>query len=53
MIDKRTLETILTDQQTRCTDLLLLTDHESEEIDMNGHHIKVQPVYEWSLELGV
>lgn len=44
---------LLAAQQTRCTDLLLLTDHESEEIDMNGHHIKVQPVYEWSLELGV
>lgn len=32
MIDKRTLETILTAQQTRCTDLLLLTKCTNEEI---------------------
>lgn len=44
---------LLAARQTGCNNLLLLTDHESEEIDMNGHHIKVQPVYEWSLELGV
>ena len=44
---------LLVVRQTKCENLLLLTDHESEEIDMNGHHIKVQPVYEWSLELGV
>ncbi|MBQ2176634.1 MAG: ATP-binding protein, partial [Alphaproteobacteria bacterium] len=44
---------LLAARQTGCNNLLLLTDHESEEIDMNGHHIKVLPVYEWSLELGV
>ena len=44
---------LLASRQTKCENLLLLTDHESEEIDVNGHHIKVQPVYEWSLELGV
>ena len=37
MIDKRTLEFILADQQ--------------EEICQDGHSIKVQPVYEWSLEI--
>ena len=44
---------LLAARQTKCENLLLLTDHESEEIDVNGYHIKVQPVYEWSLELGV
>lgn len=44
---------LLAARQTKCDNLLLLTDHESEEVDMNGHHIKVQPVYEWSLALGV
>lgn len=40
-------------RQTNCENLLLLTDHESEEIEVNGRHIKVQPVYEWILELDV
>lgn len=44
---------LLAARQTKCENLLLLTDHESEEIDMNGHYITVRPVYEWSLELGV
>jgi predicted AAA+ superfamily ATPase len=44
---------LLAARQTKCENLLLLTNHESEEIDMSGHHIKVQPVYEWSLELGM
>ena len=35
-----------------CKNLLLLTDHEYEEIDEEGFHIKVQPVYDWSIELG-
>ena len=43
---------LLAARQTKCENLLL-TDHESEEIDVNGHHIKMQPVYEWSLELGL
>lgn len=37
-------------RQTKCSNLLLLTDHESEEIDQDGYKIKIQPVYEWSLE---
>lgn len=40
MVDKRTLE-------------FILTDHESGEIEEDGHKMKIQPVYEWSLELGV
>lgn len=44
---------LLAAKQTGCTNLLLLTDHESSTIDEGGHKIKVQPVYEWSLEIGV
>ena len=40
---------LLAARQTKCENLLLLTDHESEEIMREGHKIKVQPVYEWSL----
>ena len=37
--------------QTKCENLLLLTDRESEEISQDDHSIRVQPVYEWSLGL--
>lgn len=40
---------LLAARQTKCENLLLLTDHESEDIVESGQHIKVQPVYEWSL----
>lgn len=40
-------------KETKCENLLLLTDHESETTIESGHQIKIQPVYEWSLELGV
>lgn len=39
--------------QTKCQNLLLLTDHESGEIEDSGMRIKLQPVYEWCLEMGV
>ena len=42
---------LLAARQTRCTNLLLLTDHDSEVIQQDGYRIKVQPVHEWSLEL--
>ena len=42
---------LLAARQTKCEKLLLLTDHESSDIEEDGHQIKVQPVYEWSLEL--
>ena len=42
---------LLAAKQTKCENLLLLTDHDSEEISQDGHSIKVQPVYEWSLEI--
>ena len=41
---------LLAARQTQCENLLLLTDHESEQIQQDGHTITVQPVYEWSLE---
>ena len=44
---------LLAAKQTGCTNLLLLTDHESSTIEEGGCQIKVQPVYEWSLELGL
>ena len=44
---------LLAARQTGCTNLLLLTDHESSTIEEDGHKIKVQPIYEWSLEIGV
>jgi predicted AAA+ superfamily ATPase len=50
---KREINGILTAARvTGCKNLLLLTDHEYEEIDEEGFHIKVQPVYDWSIELG-
>ena len=42
---------LLAAKQTKCKNLLLLTDHDCEDISQGGHSIKVQPVYEWSLEL--
>ena len=44
---------LLAARQTKCENLLLLTDHESEDIEKNGCRIKVQPVYEWCIELGL
>lgn len=44
---------LLAARQTKCQNLLLLTDHESCEIEEAGMNIKVQPVYEWCIELGV
>ena len=44
---------LLAARETKCESLLLLTDHESETTIESGHQIKILPVYEWSLELGV
>lgn len=40
---------LLANKKTGCSNLLLLTDNESAEIDKNGLHISVRPVYEWVL----
>jgi len=44
---------VLAAKQTGCKDLLLLTDHESAVVNHSNYTIKIQPVYEWCLELGV
>lgn len=44
---------LLAARQTGCDNLLLLTDHESNTLVESGHQIRIQPVYEWSLELGI
>ena len=43
---------VLYAKATGCKNLLLLTDHNYEEIEQAGFHIKVQPVYDWSLSMG-
>ena len=40
---------LLAYNQTKCENLLLLTDHEYGSIEKDGHVIKVKPVYEWSI----
>lgn len=42
---------LLAYRQTKCKNLLLLTDHEYEEIDKDDIHILIQPVYEWCGEI--
>ena len=44
---------LLAAKQTNCTDLVLLTDHESDMVEEGGHQIKIQPVYNWCLDLGL
>jgi len=44
---------LLAARQTRCNDLLLLTDHESDIVEEGGYQIKIQPVYDWCLKLGL
>ena len=40
---------LLANKQTKCENLLLLTDHEFDNIEKEGHHISIKPVYEWSV----
>lgn len=40
---------LLANKQTQCENLLLLTDHEFDNIEKEGHHISIRPVYEWSV----
>jgi len=44
---------LLAARMTGCENLLLLTDHEFGAVEESGHSIKIQPVYDWTLELGV
>ncbi len=41
---------LLANRLTKCTNLLLLTDHEFADEEHNGLHIAIRPVYAWSLE---
>lgn len=40
---------ILACKQTKCENLLLLTDHEYNDIEKDGHRISIRPVYEWAV----
>lgn len=40
---------LLASRQTKCDNLLLLTDHEFDDIEKDGHNISIRPVYEWSV----
>ena len=44
---------MLASRLTNCKDLLLLIDHENEDVSESGTEIKVRPVYEWSLGIGI
>ena len=41
---------LLANKLTKCTNLLLLTDHEYADEEHNGLHIAIRPVYAWSVE---
>lgn len=41
---------LLAYRQTKCKNLLLLTDHEYDEYDKDDVHILIKPVYEWCAE---
>ncbi len=38
---------LLAHRQTRCADLLLLTDHAYEDMEVGDAHISIRPVYDW------
>ena len=42
---------LLANRQTRCENLLLLTDHEYGDTEKDGHRIEIRPAYEWCAEL--
>jgi len=43
---------LLAHRLTGCTNLLLLTDHEAEDIEKDGVRMLVRPVHEWACGLG-
>lgn len=42
---------LLANKMSGCDNLLLLTDHDYDEIEQNGNKIRIRPVYEWCLSL--
>lgn len=50
---KREIEgLLLAHRKTQCADLLLLTDHEYNQVTEKGLDIKIRPVYDWVVEMG-
>lgn len=41
---------LLAHRQTKCDNLLLLTDHDYEDINVESVQIQIRPVYEWNTE---
>lgn len=41
---------LLAARLTHCSDLLLLTDHEYEDVEEQGHVVHIRPVYDWCLK---
>jgi len=39
---------LLANKVTHCDNLLLLTDHEYQDISVDGRQIQIRPVYDWS-----
>jgi len=39
---------LLASKQTHCDNLLLLTDHEYQDISVDSKQIKIRPVYDWA-----
>lgn len=42
---------VMAAEKIHCKNLLLLTDSDSRTVIESGHEIKIQPVYEWCLEI--
>ena len=42
---------LLANKMSGCDNLMLLTDHDYDEIEQNGNRIRIRPVYEWCLSL--
>ena len=41
---------LLAHRLTKCKNLLLLTDYKHEDVERDGLHIQIRPVYEWSTD---
>ena len=44
---------LLANRQTKCKNLLLLTDHEYQETEKDGITITIKPVYEWACQISL
>lgn len=41
---------LLAARNTRCTNLLIVTDHRYDDIELHGYRIAVRPAYDWLVE---